>query len=179
MERYLICQICGEKLPFDPVCTCTLGEHLVKNHPDAEMTHFIVEDTSLCGCGRESTSSSSEGLYSTADAAVGNKSAVFKTTIETWKPGPLNVICPLCGKEDRPCIRKQRNKVAYTQFGALCMVTCWPICFLPFLMSQSSTIHLYCRHCGALIGEYNRQTGTLKPAPIDPSKKLNVPSNLC
>lgn len=37
---------------------------------------------------------------------------LYKFLVETWRPGPSKVACPLCGKEDRPCIRKQRNKVS-------------------------------------------------------------------
>ncbi|KAJ8925112.1 hypothetical protein NQ315_001293, partial [Exocentrus adspersus] len=210
-ERYLICQLCGDKLPFNPICTCSLGEHLVKKHPGVDMTHFVVEDSSFCDCDSDSVQGKSTntstiivqecfvGVESSAMASTAgggslssrsrlmglckrraDNKEMFKTTVETWKPGPMRIICPACGKEDRPCIRKQRNKVAYTQLGAMCMVSCWPICFLPFLMPQASDIHLYCKHCGAFVGEYDRKTGNLKPGGASKeNKKLNVPSGLC
>ncbi|KAJ8970702.1 hypothetical protein NQ317_000600 [Molorchus minor] len=147
---YLRCQICGEKLSFNPYCPCSLGEHLINKHPEQRMTHFFPEDTTKKADNR----------------------------VETWKPGPVEVTCPECCYTGRPCIRKQRNKVAYSSFGALCMLTCWPLCFLPFLMPEGSKIHLYCKNCGTFLGEYSRKTGELKTCCTDKFKKENVPCDL-
>ncbi|KAJ8956988.1 hypothetical protein NQ318_012153, partial [Aromia moschata] len=185
----LKCQICGEKLTFNPYCPCSLGEHLIKKHPELRMTHFSIENTTTCSCCTcvEETNNKFKGP---ASAKMGgcppkrgkppdNKGGVYKTTVETWRPGPLKVTCPVCNQEDRPCIRKQRNKVAYSSLGALCMLSCWPLCFLPFLMPGGSKIQLYCKHCGTYLGEYNRKTGQLTTCCTDRNKKLKVPSDLC
>ncbi|XP_030766133.1 lipopolysaccharide-induced tumor necrosis factor-alpha factor-like [Sitophilus oryzae] len=105
---------------------------------------------------------------------------VYKTTVETWKPGPLRVTCPRCKYVDRPCVRQKRNRVAYSPIGALCLLVCWPVCFLPFLMSEGSQIQLFCKRCGAFLGEYDRKTGQMRcPCPADPHYNLSSVPSIC
>ncbi|CAH1986167.1 unnamed protein product [Acanthoscelides obtectus] len=85
----------------------------------------------------------------------------FKTTVESWSSSTLKVKCPKCSVTDRPRIRRQKIKVATSPVGAFCLNACWPICFMPFLMSKPSTLDIYCRHCGFFMGEYDRATGRL------------------
>mgnify|MGYP002715762662 CR=1 FL=1 len=54
--------------------------------------------------------------------------------METWTPGPQSVICPKCGKEGQPVIRKQRNRMAKTPLGALCMLG-FVVIFFSFFFS--------------------------------------------
>lgn len=44
MEYSGICRICGNKVVCKDGNICTLGEHLLRNHPDVSMTHFVVEN---------------------------------------------------------------------------------------------------------------------------------------
>ncbi|CAH1170274.1 unnamed protein product [Phaedon cochleariae] len=167
MEYQLKCQLCGEQFNVNPKCPHPLGEHLLKKHPGIELTFFTIEDdcdTKCCKCNRKKTSRN-KCLFKIPSKSIvppKKRSSIFKTTVESWKPGPVKIICPKCRRKDRPCIRKQRNKVAYSSLGAFCMLTCWPICFLPFLIPNGSVLELFCKHCGTLLGEYDRKTGTIK-----------------
>ncbi|KAH1002346.1 uncharacterized protein LOC109535911 [Dendroctonus ponderosae] len=180
MDASLVCQICGEKLAFNPECPCTLGEHLIRKHPNVEMTHFSTED--LCCCSSSSKKlppCPRTGLPCSCETFAKPKiqltpKCVFKTTVETWKPGPLRVMCPQCANLDRPCIRRQRNRVAYSPLGALCLLVCWPVCFLPFLMPQSSQIQLFCKQCGAFLGEYDRKSGRMQCPPCPAKGQYSV-----
>ncbi|KAL1516819.1 hypothetical protein ABEB36_000671 [Hypothenemus hampei] len=189
MDKCLICQICGKELPFNPKCPCTLGGHMLRKHPQVIMTHFSKENL-LCCC---SSTRSSENKFKHPCPKTGlpcrcainepppsiNKKirprCKFETSVETWKPGPLRVICPHCFNIDRPCIRIQRNRVAYSPLGALCLLVCWPICFMPFMMSQTQ-ISLFCKKCGAFLGEYDQKSGHMKCPPCAAQGDINVPS---
>ncbi|XP_050300910.1 uncharacterized protein LOC126739323 isoform X3 [Anthonomus grandis grandis] len=157
----LICQICGEKFKFNPECPCTLGEHLIQKHPNLAMTHFSGNDFCCCGstssskkfpvCPKTGLRCSCPDVRAKSQDKFGKSKCIFKTSVETWRPGPLRVTCPHCSAIDRPCIRRQRNRVAYSPLGALCLLVCWPVCFLPFLMPESSQIQLFCKKCGAFL----------------------------
>ncbi|CAG9836612.1 unnamed protein product [Diabrotica balteata] len=139
MDHHLKCQLCGEKLQVTSNCLCTLGEHLLAKHPDVELTFF----TSL------------ENLLSWK-LDLGEKARV-----ETWKPAQLELACPQCRKKGQPSMRRHKNKFTNTSLGAFCMLSCWPACFLPFIVQKKSIVELYCKNCGTFLGEYNRATGTL------------------
>ncbi|CAG9769903.1 unnamed protein product [Ceutorhynchus assimilis] len=187
MDAYLICQICGEKLSFNPECPCTLGEHLIRKHPRVEMTHFSNDN--FCVCSSNSSKQKLKKKCPKSDLPCDctyfekprRKTCIFKTSVETWKPGPLRVSCPHCGALARPCIRRQRNRVAYSPLGAFCLLVCWPVCFLPFLMPESSQIQLFCKECGAFLGEYDRKSGRMKcpPCPINEAFNINQLPPMC
>ncbi|XP_060535421.1 uncharacterized protein LOC132707542 [Cylas formicarius] len=112
----LTCQICGDKLAFNPECPCSLGEHLLSRHPELEMAHFSREDL-FCRCSSERIPQDhapkkkpSPSVRFRTKSRSGQ--ALFKTTVETWRPGPRMVTCPQCNYLERPCIRKQRNRVS-------------------------------------------------------------------
>ncbi|VEN37502.1 unnamed protein product [Callosobruchus maculatus] len=150
---------CREKLrkASEKVCLPRL-EHLCRT-----VRNFDNKSCSRSNCP-EFNNRSSNGLNKGAHA--------FRTTVESWNSSTLKVKCPKCNVTDRPCIRKQKNKIATSSVGAFCMNTCWPICFMPFLMPQSSTLDLYCKHCGFFMGEYNRATGKLLCRCKSEGKKL-------
>ncbi|XP_023024470.2 uncharacterized protein, partial [Leptinotarsa decemlineata] len=160
-----------------------VGEHLLEHHPDEELTFFSCEEDEseksrkCCKCPSK-TKKKIIKVRNLNRLSI-SKRSLFKTTVETWKPGPVKVICPKCKINDRPCIRKQRNKVAYTALGAFFILTCWPLCFIPFLMPKGSTVDLFCKHCGNYLGEYNRATGSLKCACKLRDKKTSYPRNIC
>ncbi|KAF7267725.1 uncharacterized protein LOC143203915 [Rhynchophorus ferrugineus] len=182
MESALVCQICGQKLSFNPGCPCSLGEHMLRKHPHLEMGHFSNQD--ICNCCSVSSKNRPlcsrtqlPCLCSSFEKPRKPKPTVFKTTVESWKPGPLRVTCPRCQHLDRPCIRHQRNRISRSALGALCLLLCWPVCF----MSESSRIHLFCRRCHAFMGEYDRKTGRMKcpPCPASSRYDLNTIPSVC
>ncbi|KAG5892930.1 hypothetical protein JTB14_006244 [Gonioctena quinquepunctata] len=188
MEYNLKCQLCGKEICVTPETPSALGEHLLQNHPDVELTFFSCEedgDSKAKCCKRHSKrkvhkvrklSKMSTSIHRSVPA---RKKNIYKTTVETWGSGPFKVICPKCKRKARPCIRKQKNKVAHTCLGAFFMMTCWPICFLPFLLPNAGSVDFFCRHCGTYLGEYNKATGTLKCACQRKDKKAYDPRKMC
>uniref|UniRef100_A0A1B6KZS5 LITAF domain-containing protein n=1 Tax=Graphocephala atropunctata TaxID=36148 RepID=A0A1B6KZS5_9HEMI len=93
----------------------------------------------------------------------------YKCTVESWKPGSTKVVCPCCGCEAQPVIRRQRNQLANSSLGACLMLGCWPLSFLPFLLCESTVVNLYCAQCNNFLGAYNRKLGCV----------IDVQANLC
>ncbi|GJQ70751.1 hypothetical protein Trydic_g683 [Trypoxylus dichotomus] len=155
------CKICGEQLSYEPDDITAFGKHLIEKHNE-QITHFqftgngapeVCECGCTCGCNCKTKKISKKA---------------YKTTVETWRQGVIPQECPNCGMTGHPLIRKQRNKVSRNSFGTLCLVGCWPLCFLPFLLSGSDTMYLFCQECGYFLGTYDRKTGRIHHScPID------------
>ncbi|XP_022907863.1 uncharacterized protein [Onthophagus taurus] len=163
------CQICGEQLCYKPDDVNAFGRHLLEKHHEEPITHFSfggipqTENKNVCECKCEHCSCS----CNTDKRKRGHKKA-YKTTVESWKQGAVAQECPNCGKVGLPLIRKQRNKVSRNSFGTLCLVGCWPLCFLPFLLGGSDVMYLFCQECGYFLGTYNRKDGRIcQSCPID------------
>ncbi|XP_054276309.1 uncharacterized protein LOC128995347 [Macrosteles quadrilineatus] len=85
----------------------------------------------------------------------------YKCTVESWRPGCTKVVCPCCGCEAQPVIRRQRNQLASSSLGACLMLGCWPLSFLPFMLCESTVVNLYCAQCNNFLGAYNRKEGCI------------------
>ncbi|CAG9836613.1 unnamed protein product [Diabrotica balteata] len=170
MDHHLKCQLCGEKLQVTSNCLCTLGEHLLAKHPDVELTFFTSLENLLSWkldlgekareCNRKVISCRKLSAVKITKSSRSG-SGGYKTTVETWKPAQLELACPQCRKKGQPSMRRHKNKFTNTSLGAFCMLSCWPACFLPFIVQKKSIVELYCKNCGTFLGEYNRATGTL------------------
>lgn len=49
MDYTGICRICGNEITFNSNNIYPLGIHLVTNHPEVEMAHFMIDSTSQSG----------------------------------------------------------------------------------------------------------------------------------
>ncbi|XP_063911443.1 uncharacterized protein LOC135128464 [Zophobas morio] len=193
MECTATCRICGVKISCKDGNLFSLGEHLLSNHPEIDINHYIMENCEGLGDSRTGTKGqkknlnkcslassllkkSSTFIKSRRRALGGDKKNLYKTTIESWRPGVNQLTCPKCGNAEQPYIRKQRNKVAYNSLGAFFLLGCWPLCFLPMLMSGGSNTIICCRKCGYCFGTYDKKKGKLIPS----TKDFNVETpNLC
>ncbi|XP_017776193.1 PREDICTED: uncharacterized protein LOC108562391 [Nicrophorus vespilloides] len=156
MGTYGECTICGDKINYAPDNVANLGLHLIDKHPDIELAHFSLLCESppkagcQCGCGCACNPSG-------CGAGRGRKQPSIKTTVESWKRAQNPLRCVKCGKTAIPLIRRQRHKLARSQFGAFILLGCWPICFLPFILGGSDLMYLYCKECGNYLGMYDRR----------------------
>ncbi|XP_044269987.1 uncharacterized protein LOC123014778 isoform X2 [Tribolium madens] len=183
MECSGICRICGNSIVCKDGNMCTLGEHLLKNHPEISMTHFVMENCEDVSNSKTSNKTSAV-LKKTSELLKGCKTNgnnkrnknLYKTTVESWRPGSKSIQCPKCGNTDQPYIRKQRNKVAYNSLGAFFLLGCWPLCFLPMLMCGGTNTIICCRKCGYCFGTYDKKKGKLIPSTKD--VKVETP-NVC
>ncbi|KAH8233076.1 hypothetical protein KR026_003880 [Drosophila bipectinata] len=87
----------------------------------------------------------------------------YKTTINRWTPTDGFIFCPRCGCCRRPLVKSSSEMVS-TGCCVACIVSCWPLCFLPCLLSPDNREYLYCSNCRAFLGLYDRETNCVKPS---------------
>lgn len=85
----------------------------------------------------------------------------FTATVETWWRAPGKVLCDECGRLAVPLVRRQGQRMAKSSIGALCLLGCWPICFLPCFTAESEMVNLFCARCDNLLGTFGKRDGKL------------------
>lgn len=196
-----VCQTCGSTIYYGPQETSVLADHFYYEHPDKDVGHFTiinvqVDDRRPSRSGSRTMSQTEIGnvRVKSKGELVGNISCMkecdpcvcqadyefdchnhYKTTVESWSSGPNDVKCPQCNNVGPPLIRRQRNKIAKSSLGAMCLLGCWPLCFLPFMLGGSNVLNLYCKNCGAFLASYDRHLGKLN---VERDEKMDLP-NLC
>ncbi|XP_058455211.1 uncharacterized protein LOC131432743 [Malaya genurostris] len=83
------------------------------------------------------------------------RNMLYKTTVASWRPARARLICQRCGQSRYPTIRSSANRYAKSTYGAVCIMSCWPFCFLPCLFTAPTKHHLHCSSCGAYLGVYD------------------------
>ncbi|KAF5278104.1 hypothetical protein FQR65_LT03620 [Abscondita terminalis] len=158
MGSVVKCRLCGDSVSYTSSQVAQLGEHLFKTHPKQSVANFTLDN------GK-----------STESLTASEKYRMYKTTVETWKPGISVLSCPACGKTGRPIVRKQQNKIAHSSVGAICLLGCWPLCFLPFMLGGSNVMNIHCKFCGQYLGTFDRKTGRMQS--FDDSLAVGSPTS--
>ncbi|CAH0552703.1 unnamed protein product [Brassicogethes aeneus] len=117
-----------------------------------------IDDMSGCGCGN---------VCPAVEKYVerkGEEVYKFCTRLENWKPGKIKICCPICSVVDSPAIKqtKKRALIANTGFQASILVAFWPLCMLPFMMTQCRLL-LFCKSCKNYLGQYDKRKGCVMP----------------
>ncbi|KAH8337799.1 hypothetical protein KR067_004231 [Drosophila pandora] len=87
----------------------------------------------------------------------------YKASIERWVPTDGFIYCPRCGCSRRPLV-KASSEIGNSGCCANCIVSCWPLCFLPCLLSPDNREYLYCNNCRTFLGIYDRENNCIKPS---------------
>ncbi|XP_055838912.1 uncharacterized protein LOC129906942 [Episyrphus balteatus] len=91
------------------------------------------------------------------------KRKMYKTSIEKWRPAKGMIYCPKCGAHKKPIIKSRSEKLSYSTVGAACILTCWPLCFLPCFFQGPSRDYLHCAECHNFLGMYDKQRNCVRP----------------
>lgn len=91
------------------------------------------------------------------------KRHLYRISIEKWRPTGGIIYCPKCGCNERPLIETRTERFTENQWCACCLLNCWPLCFLPWILPGHEVEHLHCSRCKAFLGVYNRHSNCLKP----------------
>ncbi|KAK4877624.1 hypothetical protein RN001_010130 [Aquatica leii] len=51
---------------------------------------------------------------------------------------------------------------AHSSLGAICLLGCWPLCFLPFMLGGSNIMNIHCKGCGQYLGTFDRKSGRMQ-----------------
>uniref|UniRef100_A0A182VSK8 LITAF domain-containing protein n=1 Tax=Anopheles minimus TaxID=112268 RepID=A0A182VSK8_9DIPT len=177
MSLIATCILCQARLPYESSNTWILVRHLLDKHPLEAMP--VVPNHSLehkpNQCSMLSTSRPTEGCNEQQETmpsvrpsqsrskttSLHTKKTIYKTTVAQWKPARFRVKCKECGGRFYPTIRYATSRIS-NGFGAACILSCWPFCFLPALFTTPTKHHLHCSNCNAYLGLYNVQRDCLQ-----------------
>lgn len=100
----------------------------------------------------------------------------YRASIERWALAEGRIFCPCCATSRRPLI-KAATEISNNGCCAAWVVSCWPLCFLPCLMSADNNEYLYCANCRAFLGIYNREKSCVQPSKefVSCSKSVTAP----
>ncbi|KAI8038511.1 uncharacterized protein LOC128254573 [Drosophila gunungcola] len=87
----------------------------------------------------------------------------YRASIERWAPVEGRIFCPCCACSRRPLI-KAATEIMDSGCCASCLLTCWPLCFLPCLQSADNREYLYCSNCRTFLGIYDRDHNCVNPS---------------
>ncbi|KAH8400927.1 hypothetical protein KR009_001826, partial [Drosophila setifemur] len=110
-----------------------------------------------------SASSKDQGSCSRSQKEQRHRKQCYKASIERWAPTEGLIFCPSCGCSRRPMV-KAASELVNTGCCAACVISCWPLCFLPCLLSPENREYLYCSNCRCFLGIYDRDTNCVKPS---------------
>ncbi|KAF7397724.1 hypothetical protein HZH68_008946 [Vespula germanica] len=82
------------------------------------------------------------------------KRSVFSTRVETWKYHDKSLLCPVCNEDALPIVFTKRHMFSSSRLGATCLLGCWPLCFVPLMLSRERQVRLVCPFCGHNYGNY-------------------------
>ncbi|XP_035731017.1 uncharacterized protein LOC118445520 isoform X1 [Vespa mandarinia] len=82
------------------------------------------------------------------------KRSVFSTRVETWKYHDKSLLCPVCNEDALPIVFTKRHMFSSSRLGATCLLGCWPLCFVPLMLSRERQVRLVCPLCGHNYGNY-------------------------
>ncbi|XP_053673518.1 uncharacterized protein LOC128723778 [Anopheles nili] len=185
MSLIATCILCKAQLPFESSNTWILIRHLLESHPMETCAPEAEEDSitmPLPTCNRNTPrkgrdchpetnpllgEQTSKIQCSTKQSSSGRKIA-YKTTVAQWRPARFRVKCPKCAGRFFPTIRVASSRIS-NGFGAACILSCWPFCFLPALFTNPVKHHLHCSNCNAFLGLYDAQHDCLDKS----ASKLN------
>lgn len=87
----------------------------------------------------------------------------YRTSIENWQPGTGKIYCPKCGMSKKPLMKSPSKHFTNNACSSCCLLTCWPLFFIPFIIPGRNKEYLYCGNCKTFLGFYNPTTNCVKP----------------
>uniref|UniRef100_A0A182MHB4 LITAF domain-containing protein n=1 Tax=Anopheles culicifacies TaxID=139723 RepID=A0A182MHB4_9DIPT len=180
MSLIATCILCQARLPYESSNTWILVRHLIDNHPLEAMPVAPKNNTEHkteqkcqkqskpqpmedCNEQQETMPSVRVSQSRPKTKSLHNTKTVYKTTVAQWKPARFRVKCNECGGRFYPTIRYATSRIS-NGFGAACVLSCWPFCFLPALFTTPTKHHLHCSNCNAYLGLYDVQRDCLQEA---------------
>ncbi|XP_033154553.1 uncharacterized protein LOC117137288 [Drosophila mauritiana] len=110
------------------------------------------------------------------EKSMAHRRSCYRASIERWTPAEGRIFCPCCASSRRPLI-KAATEISNNGCCAAWVVSCWPLCFLPCLISADNNEYLYCSNCRAFLGIYDREKSCVQPSKefVSCSKSVTAP----
>ncbi|XP_043591653.1 uncharacterized protein LOC122571663 isoform X1 [Bombus pyrosoma] len=97
----------------------------------------------------------------------GARTTPDEPNVDTWKSHDEKKLCPRCQKEAIPTLHARGDKLTTSHIGALCLLGCWPLCFVPLIMKRSKKVRMICPLCGYMYGSFQYNNTGLAPCKTD------------
>nr|XP_012135939.1 PREDICTED: lipopolysaccharide-induced tumor necrosis factor-alpha factor isoform X1 [Megachile rotundata] len=200
MEQYVAtwCPVCDKRVSDRGRDTYGLLNHIREFHPKRSNQYLIQEKESRAaskqltskGSVRTGNSRKSEPrkVYATRGTVLHDNNSLYRVekcyviycfaTVDTWKSHSEKKLCPRCKKEAVPTLHARGDKLTTSHIGALCLLGCWPLCFVPLMMKRAKKVRMICPLCGYSYGSYQYKNTGLAPcntASEDSQAQLSSP----
>nr|XP_012135945.1 PREDICTED: uncharacterized protein LOC105661910 isoform X2 [Megachile rotundata] len=176
MEQYVAtwCPVCDKRVSDRGRDTYGLLNHIREFHPKRSNQYLIQEKESRAA----SKQLTSKGSVRTGNSRKSEPRKVYATRVDTWKSHSEKKLCPRCKKEAVPTLHARGDKLTTSHIGALCLLGCWPLCFVPLMMKRAKKVRMICPLCGYSYGSYQYKNTGLAPcntASEDSQAQLSSP----
>ncbi|XP_034185373.1 uncharacterized protein LOC117606694 [Osmia lignaria lignaria] len=158
------CPVCDKRVSDKGRDTYGLLAHIREFHPKHSNQFFTQEKESRT-VSKQTTSKGSLRTGCTNRKSEPRK--VYATRVDTWKSHNEKKLCPRCKKEAVPTLHARGDKLTTSHIGALCLLGCWPLCFVPLMMKRAKKVRMICPLCGYMYGSYQYKNTGLAPCNTD------------
>ncbi|XP_076397462.1 uncharacterized protein LOC105661910 isoform X5 [Megachile rotundata] len=168
------CPVCDKRVSDRGRDTYGLLNHIREFHPKRSNQYLIQEKESRAA----SKQLTSKGSVRTGNSRKSEPRKVYATRVDTWKSHSEKKLCPRCKKEAVPTLHARGDKLTTSHIGALCLLGCWPLCFVPLMMKRAKKVRMICPLCGYSYGSYQYKNTGLAPcntASEDSQAQLSSP----
>ncbi|XP_076170778.1 uncharacterized protein LOC143148369 [Ptiloglossa arizonensis] len=161
------CPICDKRVSDKGGDTYGLLEHIRKSHPKSsskylpQLIQYQEEEK------EESTFKPTSKSRIGCNSRKNEPKKVYATRVDTWKLHDKRKLCPRCQKEAVPTLHTRGDKLTTSHIGALCLLGCWPLCFVPLMMKRAKKVRMICPLCGYTFGSFEYKNAGLARCKTD------------
>ncbi|PBC27252.1 Lipopolysaccharide-induced tumor necrosis factor-alpha factor [Apis cerana cerana] len=172
MDSYVAtwCPVCDKRVSNKGKDTNGLLAHIRKFHPKRSNQYLLQKEEGPKITTKKTASKITE-LQSFGNTDSNSKKSetkkVYATRVDTWKSHNEKKICPRCHKEAIPTLHTRGDKLTTSHIGALCLLGCWPLCFVPLIMKRAKKVRMFCPLCGYMYGNFQYKNTGLAPCKTD------------
>ncbi|XP_054010887.1 uncharacterized protein LOC128893719 [Hylaeus anthracinus] len=159
------CPVCDRRVSEKGGDTYGLLAHIRESHPKSSRQYFPQEEKK-----EESRATSKRLTPKSAARTCAKKNEpkkVYATRVDTWKSHNETKLCPRCQKEAVPTLHARGDKLTTSHIGALCLLGCWPLCFVPLMMKRAKKVRMICPLCGYTYGSFQYENASLALCKTD------------
>ncbi|XP_031847015.1 uncharacterized protein LOC116433254 [Nomia melanderi] len=160
------CPVCDKRVSDKGEDTCTLLAHIRKSHPKRSR-HCSVQGEEEESRKPSNRITSKSSVRTDGNVKTSEPRKVYATRVDTWKAHNEKKVCPQCKKETVPTLHARGDKLTTSHIGALCLLGCWPLCFVPLMMKRAKKVRMICPLCGYVYGSYQYKNAGLSPCKTD------------
>ncbi|XP_017755227.1 PREDICTED: uncharacterized protein LOC108547288 [Eufriesea mexicana] len=159
------CPVCDKRVSSKGKDTNGLLAHIRKSHPKHSSYYLSQEEKETKATP---VTTDPNCTYNTdCNTRKTEPKKIYATRVDTWKSHNEKKTCPRCRKEAVPTLHARGDKLTTSHVGALCLLGCWPLCFVPLIMKRARKVRMICPLCGYMYGSFQYKNTGLTPCKTD------------